>query len=163
MDMENVSWPWGVWNPSGREFGEEIAGGHTIPVQRSSAGNLCVSCVSKDYGCGIQLLPLSTTMSGFRYTWGLLWPSAAWTNHQRGIMIQSLPLPWWCIRRYQQLYFPFFCLLFATSVVGRGCSQPAHGMQQLFSEDELSFTWDSLQKALPCRAQMPPWQAWSEA
>lgn len=53
------------------------------------------------------------------------------------------------------LYFPFLCFLVATSVVGRGCSQPAHHMQEIFSEDGLSFTWDSLHKPLQCRAQMP--------
>lgn len=37
------------------------------------------------------------------------------------------------------LHFPFSCLLFATSVLGGGCSQPAHGVQQICSEDELSF------------------------
>lgn len=50
------------------------------------------------------------------------------------------------------LNFPCFCLLFATTVVGRGGSSQPMARR---SEDELSFPWDSLHKPLQCRAQVP--------
>lgn len=132
---------------------EGVARGRAIPVLRSSAGNhRCVLAVFP------RIMAAASSFHHLQQPWVAVGTSEACCDTQlcdpvtrEGLWDSHFPASMGhkeAPAAIFSLFLPSLCHVSG----GRGCSQPAHGMQQICSADELSFLWVSLHSL--CKAEL---------